>query len=96
VNGIPRGKLVTIRGKNVSFYVPGGRYKLVAHGSGISISARGIGTVVLDGDPDAVGYTGRYSIGDAATVPLPTGSLKIPFGDGDPNAPSAQSGKIQP
>ena len=25
VNGIPRGKTVTLRGKNVSFYVPGGR-----------------------------------------------------------------------
>ena len=59
VNGIPRGKVVTLRGKNVSFYVPGGRYRLVARGTGISISARGTGTVVLDGDPDAVGGTGR-------------------------------------
>ena len=96
VNGIPRGKLVTFRGKDVSFYVPGGRYKLVAHGTGISISARGTGTLMLDGDPDAVGYTGRYSIGDASTVPLPSGTLKIPFGEADANAPSAQSGKIQP
>ena len=74
VNGIPRGKVVTLRGKNVSFYVPGGRYRLVARGTGISISARGTGTVVLDGDPDAVGDTGRYAIGDAASVPLPVGN----------------------
>ena len=58
VYGIPRGKTVTLRGKNVSFYVPGGRYKLTARGIGISISARGTGTVTLDGDPDPVGDTG--------------------------------------
>ena len=96
VNGIPRGKLVTYRGKSVSFYIPGGRYKLVAHGTGISISARGTGMVTLDGDPDVIGYTGRYSIGDAVTVPLPAGSLKIPFGEADGSAPSTQSGKIHP
>ena len=43
VNGIPRGKTVTLRGKNVSFYIPGGRYKVTARGSDISISARGTG-----------------------------------------------------
>ena len=59
VNGIPRGKTVTLRGKNVSFYVPGGRYKIIARGSDISISARGTGAVILDGDPDAVGDTGH-------------------------------------
>ena len=45
MNGIPRGKTVTLRGKNVSFYVPGGRYKIIAHGSDISVSARGTGAV---------------------------------------------------
>ena len=48
VNGIPRGKTVTLRGKNVSFYVPGGRYKVTAHGSDISISARGTGAVIAE------------------------------------------------
>jgi len=96
VNGIPRGKVVTLRGKNVSFYVPGGRYRLVARGAGISISARGTGTVVLDGDPDAVGGPGRYSIGDAASVPLPVEATKTSFGPGEASAPSSQSVKIQP
>lgn len=96
VNGIPRGKVVTLRGKNVSFYVPGGRYRLVARGTGISISARGTGAVVLDGDPDSVGDTGRYAIGDAASVPLPVGTLKLSFGAGEASAPSGQSVKIQP
>ncbi len=64
VNGIPRGKTVTLRGKNVSFYIPGGRYKITARGSDISISARGTGAVMLNGDPDAVGDTGMYAVGD--------------------------------
>src|SRR5436190_20707330 len=38
VNGIPRGKLVTLRGKDVSFRIPAGRYWLLASGSDISIS----------------------------------------------------------
>jgi len=96
LNGIPRGKVVTFRGKNVSFYVPGGRYRLVARGSGISISARGTGTVALDGDPDAVGDMGRYAIGDAASVPLPVENTKASFGTSEASAPSSQSVKIKP
>ena len=48
VNGIPRGKTVTLRGKNVSFYIPGGRYRIIARGSDISISARGTGAVIAE------------------------------------------------
>jgi hypothetical protein len=95
VNGIPRGKLVTLRGKNVSFYVPGGRYRLVARGTGISVSARGAGMVVLDGDPDAVGGTGSYSIGDAPSVPLPAGATRVSFGAGEGSTSSSQSVKIR-
>jgi len=89
VYGIPRGKTVTLRGKNVSFYVPGGRYRIVAHGVDISISARGTGTVVLDGDPDAVGDTGTFAVGDAAQAPLPVGATKMSFGPGEVSPPSA-------
>ena len=64
VYGIPRGKTVTLRGKNVSFYVPGGKYKLAAHGTGISISARGTGTVIARRRSRSVGDTGMYAIGD--------------------------------
>ncbi len=71
VNGVPRGKVVGIRGKNVTFRLSKGRYKIVARGEGISISARGEGTVVLDGEPDSVGDTGRYAVGDAVPQPLP-------------------------
>ena len=88
VNGIPRGKTVTLRGKNVSFYVPGGRYKLTARGVGISISTRGTGTVTLDGDPDPVGDTGRYAIGDDTPAALPVDATKLAFGPVEPNRSS--------
>jgi hypothetical protein len=83
VYGIPRGKNVTLRGKNVSFFVPGGRYKLTAKGTGISISARGSGAVVLDGDPDAVNDTGTYAIGDDQATPVPSVPTKLGFGPPD-------------
>ena len=80
VNGIPRGKTVTLRGKNVSFYIPGGRYRLTAKGVGISISARGTGWVTLDGDPDPVGDTGTYAVGDDTPGPLPADATRTTFG----------------
>jgi hypothetical protein len=96
VNGIPRGRVVTLRGKNVSFYIPGGRYKLTANGVGISISAYGIGSVILVGNPDPVGDTGTYAIGDAPPQPLPVESTTASFGSKPGSAPSSSSGKIQP
>ena len=96
VNGIPRGHRVWLRGKKISFYVPGGRYRIVARGTDISISARGTGTAVLDGDPDSVGATGLYAVGDGAPVPLPVETTTAPFGTGDGTASSSQSVKMQP
>jgi len=78
--GIPRGKSVTLRGKNVSFYIPGGRYRLSAKGTGISISARGTGWVTLEGEPDPVGDTGTYAIGDGTRDRLPTELTRMTFG----------------
>jgi hypothetical protein len=85
--GIPRGKTVTLRGKNVSFYIPGGRYRLTAKGTGISISARGTGWVSLFGDPDPVGDTGTYAIGDDTPGPLPTEATRLTFGPPPESSP---------
>ncbi len=71
VNGVPRGRTVWTRGKNINFYVPGGRYKITVRGEGFSISARGQGTATLTGRPDAAGATGTYAVGDDVPVPLP-------------------------
>jgi hypothetical protein len=95
VNGIPRARVVKLRGKNVSFYVPGGRYRLVARGVGISISARGTGAVVFRGEPDTVGDTGHYAIGDADAMPLPEVTTKTAFGTTDTTPSSSQSVKIR-
>jgi hypothetical protein len=96
INGIPRGKTVTLRGKNVSFYIPGGRYKITARGSDISISARGTGAVLLKGEPDAVGDTGMFAVGDDDLIPLPEVATKLTFGPSEVFAPSPQSFKINP
>jgi hypothetical protein len=80
VNGVPRGKTVWTRGKDVNFYIPGGRYRIVVRGEGFSISARGQGFAVLDGNPDVTGATGTYAVGDVDPVPLPDVSERVTFG----------------
>jgi hypothetical protein len=44
-------RTVLYRGQGLRFRALGGRYRLVIRGSGISVSAVGRGSVVLDGDP---------------------------------------------
>ena len=80
VNGVPRGKTVWLRGKNVNFYVPGGRYKITVRGEGFSISARGQGSVTLTGNPDLTGATGTYAIGDAGSSAIPSVAQTVAFG----------------
>jgi hypothetical protein len=80
VNGVPRGRTVWTRGKDVNVYVPGGRYRIKVRGEGISISARGQGIVVLDGNPDVTGATGTYAVGDLEPLPVPTDSERVLFG----------------
>ena len=84
VNGVPRGKTVWTRGKDVNFYVPGGKYRLTVRGEGFSISARGQGFAVLDGNPDVNGATGTYAVGDLEPVPVPQEADRVVFGS--PNA----------
>ena len=80
INGVPRGKLVWTRGKDINIYVPGGRYRIVVKGEGIAISARGHGVVTLDGRPDAAGAAGSYNVGDDDAVPLPHSTAQISYG----------------
>ena len=80
LNGVPRGKTVWTRGKEINFYVPGGRYRITVRGEGFSISARGQGSATLDGQPDAAGATGTYAVGDDAPVAIPAETLRVDFG----------------
>jgi hypothetical protein len=80
VNGVPRGRTVWLRGKDVNFYVPGGRYKVTVTGVGFSISARGQGVATLDGTADPAGATGMYAVGDVAPTPLPDEPVSVQYG----------------
>lgn len=95
VNGVPRGKVFGIRGANITFRLSKGRYRIVARGEGISLSARGEGSVVLDGEPDTVGNTGRFAVGDASLQALPLNELKLSFG-ASRTVSSGASAKIRP
>ena len=79
VNGVPRGRTVWTRGKDINFYVPGGRYKITVRGDGFSISARGQGSAALNGKPDATGATGTYAVGDDPPATIPA-AVAVPFG----------------
>lgn len=80
VNGVPRGKTVWLRGKDVNFYVPGGRYRITVRGEGFSISARGQGSATLTGNPDAAGATGTYAVGDGGPSTIPSVAQTVLFG----------------
>lgn len=80
VNGVPRGRTVWIRGKDVNFYIPGGRYRIKVRGEGFAISARGQGYALLDGNPDLTGVTGTYAVGDLEPVPIPIEAERVTFG----------------
>jgi hypothetical protein len=88
VNGVPRGRLVGLRGKGVNFYIPGGRYRIVLRGEGISLSARGTGVAQLRARSDARVDTGTYATGDDEPTPLPEMLVRVPFGTGDGNKAS--------
>jgi hypothetical protein len=80
LNGVPRGKTVWMRGKEVNFYVPGGRYRVTITGTGFSISARGQGTATLDASADLTGATGTYAVGDTVPAPLPVDPVTVQYG----------------
>ena len=82
VNGVPRGRLVSLRGRDIRFYVPAGRYRIVVRGEGINISARGVGAAVLDGEADPTGAMGSFQVGDDLPQALPDDPTQVPFGAG--------------
>lgn len=90
VNGVPRGKIFSIKGRNLSFRISAGRYKIVAIGEGVSMSARGTGVAVLDGDPDPVGDSGGFRVGDSELEPVPDEPVRAGYGTGGTTAPSAR------
>lgn len=80
VNGVPRARVVGLRGKDVNFFIPGGRYKLVVRGEGIAISARGTGYALLRARPGPDGDPGVFSVGDDDPDVLPADTTRVVFG----------------
>jgi hypothetical protein len=95
VNGVPRGRTVWTRGKDINFYVPGGRYRITVHGEGFSISARGQGIASLDGSADPAGGTGTFAVGDSPLVPLPSSLEHVQFGAPE-NAGASTAKPVKP
>ena len=96
VNGVPRGRTVWTRGKDINFYIPGGRYRITVRGNGISVSARGQGTATLSGRPDVSGVTGTYAVGDAAPVSIPDTTETVTYGLASNAATSPGTKGLQP
>src|SRR5918994_464210 len=73
-------RTVLYRGQGLRFRMLGGGYRMVARGTGITVSAVGRGVVVLDGDPRYAGDdAGVYSLDGAdcsveseSCLPLPS------------------------
>jgi hypothetical protein len=66
-------RTVLYRGQGLRFRMLGGGYRMVARGSGITVSAVGRGVVVLDGEPRFLGDdAGVYSLDgvDCSVEPL--------------------------
>lgn len=63
INGIAGIESYTLKGRNLSFRILGGDYRIVLRGEGISLAARGRGVASIDGDTSAIGgTTGIWSV----------------------------------
>ncbi len=87
-DGLPTA--VAYSGTDLHFRVSGGKYRLSFNGSGIDLTAIGVGVAYLAGDPLALD-TGDYAIdsGKWLPVPVPVAPQKtfaVPFGT--PPAPT--------
>jgi len=92
LNGSAKARRVSAKGSNLTFRILGGDYRLVVRGDGISVSARGTGSVTLLGIPSVLsGDTGIYSTDLEADCqdnpdqcePIPMTITRVPFGKSD-------------
>ena len=72
-------RTVVYRGQGLRFRLVGGGYRMVARGSGITVSAVGRGNVMLDGEPRWLGDdVGLYSRDGADCSSEPTSCVPVP------------------
>jgi hypothetical protein len=76
-------------GTNLHFRVTGGKYRLFFNGSGIDLTAIGVGVAYLNGDENALD-AGEYAVDSKDWVAMPLFKLKpvpVPFGTQPTQAP---------
>lgn len=84
-------KTIVYSGRNLHFRVTAGKYKLVFNGTGIDLTAVGVGVAQLAGDPlapDAGSFavdSGKWT--DVPVFPLPTQSASVPFPGDESSTP---------
>jgi hypothetical protein len=89
-DGTPR--VVVYTGVDLHFRVTGGKYRLKFTGSGVDLTAVGVGVAYLSGDPDA-SDAGFYAVDSGKWLPVPVLTQKVPtpkavpFGDQPPQTP---------
>ena len=76
-------KVTIYSGRDLHFRVTGGTYKVWFRGTGIDLTAVGVGVAYLDGDENAVD-AGDYAVNSGKWTPMPIFNAKpspVPFGD---------------
>ena len=76
MNGVPRGKVVWLKGRNITFRVSAGRYRIIASGDGVSVSARGRVRPSWTAIPIRSVTPGTFRVGDSQLDPVPDESTK--------------------
>jgi hypothetical protein len=82
---VPGPTVIVYSGTNLHFRVTGGRYRLFFDGSGIDLTAIGVGVAYLTGDPYALD-PGDYAVDSGKWLPVPVPAfptskpLAVPFG----------------
>ena len=75
----PDPSVMIYSGKNIHFRFSGGKYRFSIVGSGIDVTAVGVGQASLVGDPDVVD-TGYYAVDDGKWTSVPLLKKLVPFG----------------
>jgi hypothetical protein len=88
----PLGENVTVYwGKNITFRTTGGKYRIRFKGSGLDLTAIGVGTADMIGDPMALD-TGRYTLDSSKWVAVPLLEKLVAYGVQPPTTTSSSSG----
>lgn len=80
VNGLAKSRSVVVRGRDINFFVPGGRYRVSVKGDGVSLSARGVGVATVKGTRAA---EGTFAVGDDVPASVTTDTARLNFGGDD-------------